>query len=354
MLVEDLARMLEVELVLAVHAPGQGGGPVQVVAGDGVLGRAALEDRQLVQLFVDTLARLLGQHLAFQAGAEFVGVGALVVLGDAQLLLDDLQLFLEEEFALVFADLAVDLGGQLLLQARDFHLLAQQRQDLLHPLEDRHGVQHFLQFAAGRGGQGRGEVGERRRVVGTEAVQVVLQFLAVQRVERQQLLDRIDQGHAVGLHFVTGIDRGLRIVHLHHERRTMALDPAPDTYPRQALGDELQLAALARGMVHPDQRAVLGQAVDVEVARIFRRIVHEEQGQRMVVGLGHQFEGFRPGFFVDDHRQHLRREERAIVDRDHVEGGRQGLAGQHQAGAGGLRVADVFGINVLVAHEAPD
>ena len=246
MLVEDLARMLEVELVLAVHAPGQGCGPVQVVAGDGVLGRAALEDRQLVQLFVDTLARLLGQHLAFQAGAEFVGVGALVVLGDAQLLLDDLQLFLEEEFALVFADLAVDLGGQLLLQARDFHLLAQQRQDLLHPLEDRHGVQHFLQFAAGRGGQGRGEVGEWRRVVGTEAVQVVLQFLAVQRVERQQLLDRVDQGHAVGLHFVTGIDRGLRIVHLHHERRTMALDPAPDTHPRQALGDELQLAALAR------------------------------------------------------------------------------------------------------------
>ena len=107
-------------------------------------------------------------------------------------------------------------------------------------------------------------------------------------------------------------------------------------------------------MVHPDQRAVLGQAVDVEVARVFRRIVHEEQGQRMVVGLGHQFEGFRPGFFVDDHRQHLRREERAVVDRDHVEGGRQGLAGQHQAGAGGLRVADVFGINVLVAHEAPD
>ena len=37
-LVEDLARMLEVELVLAVNTPWQGGGPFEVVAGDGVLG----------------------------------------------------------------------------------------------------------------------------------------------------------------------------------------------------------------------------------------------------------------------------------------------------------------------------
>ncbi len=36
MLVQHLARAFEVELVLAEHAPGQGGGPVQVVAGDGI------------------------------------------------------------------------------------------------------------------------------------------------------------------------------------------------------------------------------------------------------------------------------------------------------------------------------
>ena len=35
--VQHLARMLEVKLVFAVNAPGQGGCPVQVVAGDGIL-----------------------------------------------------------------------------------------------------------------------------------------------------------------------------------------------------------------------------------------------------------------------------------------------------------------------------
>ena len=100
------ARVPEVELVCAVDAPGDRGGPVQVIAGDRVLRRPGFEDRQLVHLFVDALLRLLGQHLAFQALGELFAVGAAVVLGDAQFLLDHLELFLEEELALVLADLA--------------------------------------------------------------------------------------------------------------------------------------------------------------------------------------------------------------------------------------------------------
>lgn len=79
-------------------------------------------------------------------------------------------------------------------------------------------------------------------------------------------------------------------------------------------------------------------------------------------GLGHQVEGFGPGFFVDDHRQHLGREERAVVDRDHVDLVRQLLAGQGEGVAGfGLGI-EMFGFAVLfglfreillVAHGAP-
>ncbi|MDT4834305.1 hypothetical protein FQZ97_679390 [compost metagenome] len=251
----------------------------------------------------------------------------------------------------MLADLAVHLGGQLALQSRHFHFLAQQRQYLLHALEDRHRVQHLLQLPGRRGGQGGGEVGQRRRIVGTEAVEVVLQFLAVQRVERQQFLDRVDQRHAIGPDLVARVEGALWIIHLHQVGRAVALEPAADAHARQTLGHELQLAAFAAGMVYPHQRAVFGEGVGVEVARVFRRLFHEEQRQAVMPGLGHQLQGLRPGFFVDDHRQHLGREERTVVDGNDVDLVRQVLAGQYQAcPLAGSGFFDDVGVDVLIAH----
>ncbi len=184
-------------------------------------------------------------------------------------------MFLEEELALALADLAVDLAGQFLLQPGDFHFLAQQRQHLLHALQDRHGIQHFLQLHARRGGQRGGEVRQRRRVVGAEAIKVVLQLLAIQRVKRQELLDRVDQCHAVGLHLVARVVIAFRVIDFHQIRR-FAPQPAADAHPRQALGDELQLAALLRGVMHADHGAVLRQAVRVEGGHVQHRRVDEE------------------------------------------------------------------------------
>ncbi len=75
-------------------------------------------------------------------------------------------------------------------------------------------------------------------------------------------------------------------------------------------------------------------------------------------GLGHQVQGFGPRFFVDDDRQHLGREERAIVNRDDVDLVRQVLTRQGQAFTrfvlcGVFRIgvfARVFGEFLLVAH----
>ncbi len=347
MLVEHLARALEVELVLAVDPPGQGGRPVEVVAGDGVFRRAGLEDRQLVQLLVDALLRGRWHHLAFQARAELVGVGAFVVLGDAQLALDDLQLFLEEELALALADLAIDLAGEFLLQLADLDFLAQQRQHLFHALQDRHGVQYFLQFGARRGGQRGGEVGQRRRVVGAEAIEVVLQLLAVQRIEWQELLDRVDQRHAVGLDLVARVLVALRVIDFHQIRR-LAPQPAADAHPRKALGDELQLAALLRGVVYADHGAMFRQAVRVEGGHVQHRRVDEEQRHPLVRRLGHALQGLGPGVFIDDDRQHLSREERPVVHRDDVELVRLLLVRQHEA------VGDDFLILIdVVVHAAP-
>lgn len=79
-----------------------------------------------------------------------------------------------------------------------------------------------------------------------------------------------------------------------------------------------------------------------------------------MVGLAYQLQGFGPGFFVDNHRQYLRREEGTIVNRHDVDLVRQILPGQGQAGAMGTGLFGIFRIEVLtwifgkcllVAHE---
>ena len=361
-LVEHFARVLEVEFVFTVYAPRHRGGPVQVVARDGVFRRTGFQDRQFVQFFIDALLCLGRQHLALQALFELFDVGAAIVLGQAQLLLDDLELFLEEELTLVLADLAVYLGGELFLQTRDFYLFAQHRQHFFHAFEHGHAVQHFLQFITCRRGEGGGKVGERRRVVGAEAVEVVLQLFAVQRVEGQQFLDGIDQRHAVGLDLIGRLAGLVRVFDFHQVRWAVVLEPGLDAHAGQALGDELQLAVLAAGVVHLHQGAVQRQGGGVEVAWVFGRRVHEKQRKGVVVGFAHQLQGFGPGLFIDDHRQHLGREKRPVVDRDDVNLVRQVLPRQRQAsiGRGGF---SVFGVGVivevviwkflLVAHGAP-
>ncbi len=214
--------------------------------------------------------------------------------------------------------------------------------------------------ARGRGQRG-GEVGQRRRVVGAEAVEVVLQLFAVQGVERQQFLDRIDQRHAVGLDLVGRLGGLVRVFDFHQIRRAMVFEPGFDTHPGQALGDELQFAVFATGVVDFDQGAVFRQGFGIEVARVFLGSVHEEQGQGVMIGLADQFEGFGPRLFVDDHRQYLRREEGPVVDRDDVDLVRQVLARQGEAFAGGVVFdvvcfgvfARVFGEFLLVGHGAP-
>jgi hypothetical protein len=360
--IEDFACVLEVEFVLAIHAPRHRGRPVQVVTRDRVFRRAGFEDRQLVQLFINAFLRLGRQHLAFKALLELFDVGAAIVLGQPQLLLDHLELFLEEKLALMLADLAVHLGGDFLLQARDFHFFAQHRQHFFHALEHWHAVQHFLQLVTGGRGQRGGEVGQGRRVVGAEAVEVVLQLFAVQRVERQQFLDRIDQGHAVGLDLIGRLAGLVRVFDFHQIRWAVVLEPGLDAHAGQALGNELQLAVFAAGVMHLDQGAVQRQGRGIEMPRVFGRRVHEEQRQGVVVGFAHQLQGLGPGLFIDDHRQHLRREERPVVDRDDIDLVRQILPRQGQAGVGRWSFS-VFGVGVvvevdigeflLVAHGAP-
>ena len=78
-----------------------------------------------MHFLVDAFFRLLRHDELGEAFVEAVELGGLVVLGDAQLLLDRLELLAQEEFALLLAHLLVDLFADVRLQTRDVELLLQ-------------------------------------------------------------------------------------------------------------------------------------------------------------------------------------------------------------------------------------
>ncbi len=197
--IQDAARALEIQLVGRVLAPGQDRDPVQIVAGDGVFRRACLQHAQLVHLLFDALARLLGQDELFDPRCEAVDLGGAVVLGDAQLLLDRLELLAQKELALLLVHLLLDRAPDLLLGAGELELVVEQDQHLFHARQQRQDLQHLLELLLGRGGEAGREIGEMRRIIGAEAVQEHPQLFDIERVERQQLLDGVDHGHGVGL-----------------------------------------------------------------------------------------------------------------------------------------------------------
>ena len=143
------------------------------------------------------------------------------------------------------------------------------------------------------------------------------------------------------------------------------LEPHADTHAAQALGHKLQLAVFAAGVMDLHQGAVFRQAFGVEVARVIRGRVDKKQRQGVMGGFADQFQGLGPGFFIDDDRQHLCREERPIVNRNDVNLVRQILLRQCQFSPS--RMWMVFGFSVfyigvlsgvvrkllLVAHGAP-
>src|SRR5450631_1211413 len=131
--VEDVARRLDVELVLGRDRPGELHQPLEVRPRDGVLGRRRLHHLQAIELLQRDLLGL-GRHLGRQhLLAEVVEIAAgLVDL--AQLFFDCLQLLAQHVLALVaphlFLNLAVDLLADLqhlVLAREELQHLAQAR-----------------------------------------------------------------------------------------------------------------------------------------------------------------------------------------------------------------------------------
>ena len=137
-LLQHALGVLDVEIVLRLLRPGQIGDPLQVGAGDGVLGAGGGDALEPVQLLVGNLLHLRRKPDLLQALAQLVEL-LLLLAQLTQLLLDRLELLAKVVLALGLGHLALDLRVDLRAEFENFSLPIEELQDELHPLLEIHG-----------------------------------------------------------------------------------------------------------------------------------------------------------------------------------------------------------------------
>ena len=130
--IEDEARVLDVEVVVALLRPGKIGDPVEVGARDGVLGARRRDRLQPVQLLLRDLVDLRGQARLLEPLLQLVEL--LLLLAElAELLLDRLELLAQVVLALRLRHLALHGGVDLVRELQDLALAVEELEDELHP-----------------------------------------------------------------------------------------------------------------------------------------------------------------------------------------------------------------------------
>ena len=215
--VQDLPGVADVEVVVGPLAPGKVSDPVEVGAGDRVLGAGGGDGLQPVELL---LGHLL--HLGRQAGLlEPLGqlIELLLLLAQlAQLLLDGLELLAQVVLALRLRHLALHGGVDLVGELEDLPLAVEELEHELHAGLEVHRLQDLLLLLDGDVDVGGDEVGQVPRVgdrlhqlrgggreLGHELDHLARQLLQVDGegldldvVGRGLLLHRVDPGLQVG------------------------------------------------------------------------------------------------------------------------------------------------------------
>ena len=110
--VEDLARVLQIQVVLGLLVPGQRGDPLEVRANHPVLGHRRLQASEAGELALHLLVHDLGQLDRIQLPPQLAYLG-LDLVGLAELLLDRLELLAQEVLTLSLVELGLDLGLDL-------------------------------------------------------------------------------------------------------------------------------------------------------------------------------------------------------------------------------------------------
>ena len=251
-LVQNLLGLANVDLRARALGPRQHRQPLDVVAGERVVGGHGRHARQARQLLQGLLLHVLGHAGGVDLLAQLLDLAlALVLL--AQLLLDGLELLAQIVVALRLLHLVLHLGLDLGAQLLHLDLLGQMLVQQLQPRRDAGRLQQLLLVVGGQEGQRGGDkihqparlldvggnrpqlVGERRRL-GDDLLElrdhVAHQRFNARAVAGVRVLQSLDLGHHEGL--------GLRIAHQPHP-----LTPSVKTN-RLWLGMRTTLCTVAR------------------------------------------------------------------------------------------------------------
>ena len=209
-LVQDLARAVDVLGVLGNVAPGKAGHPVEVRADDRRLGGVGMAALEPLDLLFDLGRGLLGDLLVDDHLAERVELFG-DLLAFAELLLDRPELLAEVVLPLRLVHLAAGLRRDLLLHRQDGDLFGEVVVDEPQALDRIGRFQDLLRLLELQVEVGRGEVRQARRVVEVPGDDHHFRRDALAQRDRllQVLLDAPQQGLVLGRELVAGA-RSLR------------------------------------------------------------------------------------------------------------------------------------------------
>ena len=233
-LVEDLLRPLDVEVLLAPFAPRQLGDRLEVGADDLRFHRLAAHARQPGEFAVDLLLHLRRQLEGVELAAQLLEVAALVAL--AQLLLDGLQLLAQVHLPLAVAQLLLNLRLDRRLGVEHADLTLDADQHPPQPLLDRERLEQPLPLGRRQLRVAGDQVGELSGVV--DVVEHLLDHLfgqtglpaqlrgplsrfAVEPDERR--IVRVERLHLLGFAH-DRLEIAVRLADLHGDSAVLAAD----------------------------------------------------------------------------------------------------------------------------------
>ncbi len=312
-LVEDLARPRDVDLIRRRDAPRQLREPVEVRANHAVLGRCRRDFGEPVELALRRLLHVLGHVRVVDLLAQLVRFG-LLRIGFAELFLDRPHLLAKVELALVLLHLALDVGLDLVAQLDDFELLGDHAREHAQPLrgvalfEDRLTVRRLEPHR--RGDEVREQVG-----IG-DVVDLHLHLARRLRQIAEQLLEQRAQ---VAVHRDDLLGLARHVGQLGEGRRHVRLvrDELVDAEHRAAGDDAAQRAV--GNLQHLLDRADRADAADVVGRRIFRILVLERDEPDLLAFAQRLFDQLDAGPLHDRERDDGVRKQHRVLKRKDAE-----------------------------------
>jgi hypothetical protein len=311
-LLQDLLRERQIDLLFGALVPRQLGHPLEERADDLVFGRLRARALQALELTIDLGALILGELEGLDALTHLLDVVAFLLF--AELLLDRLELLTEQHLALPLAELRLHLGLDVLLRIDARELALDREEAFAHTLLVVEQLEQTLLLGRLQLEVERDQVGERTRLF--DALdQLVESFggyaaacsqlgraiaeLAVERLERRILgllrlpalhLQEHGVQHGLPLGVVGERLRAPLALHeqLHAATHSVRLDDADDR------ADRVQI--LGRGVVH-----VLALRDREEAPIAVERFLHGLHGARSAGRDRHGDPGIHDGIAQGKH-----------------------------------------------------